>query len=725
MKTLLTLAVILALSASVIASTSSNQQNQSDGPRVGLVLSGGGAKGLAHISILKMLEEVNMPIDYISGTSMGGIIGGLYAIGYTALEIEAIVVNENWTRLFDDRVNRWLIPIEEKRWDSRYIISLPMEDFSIGLPSGVIGGQQIGKMLSRLTAHKHGVTDFNEFPIPFVAVATRLSDGSAIVMREGHLPNVLRASMSIPSIFAPVSVDGVSAIDGGVARNFPVSDVLEMGAEFVIGINASTSTNEVDTTASSILSVLNQTLFFHISETTRNQARLVDFMMQPEIGDFGMMDFDDVEKIMASADEYVQRYRDELKQIADSLNALRSDPGVRHRFIPERITHVRIQDITFTNTGNLDESVLLSELQLEIGNSYSINDIEMAVDRVFSLPFFDRVTYALEPMDADSHRILITLNESNLDVFNVGMRYDNRKKASIILSTRFRNQYRNNATLRMSLRLGEEPMGDLQYFYYLGWRPKLGVNLQANFTTHRNDLYNLIDDIQATVVTDALFGEVWVGPVVSSYFIVGLGFRSEIYNPSRVVGVTELETDWRSINRPLAFIWYDTKDAVEFTRRGQEIRLDATQSLNWFSNARVFSQYSVQWKFFIPLNDRFTLANDLFSSLSTRDYPVHYRQSLGGIPGFPGYLMGEIHDDWVTSAQLGLQAELLPNRYIVLHGNAGRAAPYQNTDLKAHPVLFGWGVSAGLNSIVGPVVITLSGSKRNPILYDFRVGFNF
>lgn len=699
--------------------------NEDNGPRVGLVLSGGGAKGLAHISILKLLEEVDMPIDFISGTSMGSIVGGLYAIGYTAEEIEAIAINENWSRLFDDRVSRWLIPIEEKQWDSRYILSLPMEDFSIGLPSGVIGGQQIGKMLSRLTAHVHGTTDFDDFPIPFTAIATRLADGSAIVMRDGHLPDVLRASMSIPSIFAPVTVNGMMAIDGGVARNFPVIDVLEMGADFVLGVNASTGTNEVDTTASSMLSVLNQTVFFHITETTRNQARLVDFMMQPEIGDFGMMDFDDVAKILTSADEYVAQYRNQLQQIADSLNALRSDPGKRHRFRPERVNRITISEIEFLNPGNIDVTILFSELQLLEGGSYTIADIEMAVDRVFSLPFFNRVTYQLEPVGDDAHRILIHLNESNLDVFNVGMRYDNRKKASIILSTRLRNEYRRNATLRMSLRLGEEPMGDLQYFYYLGWRPKLGVNLTTNYTSHRNDLYNLANTTQATVVTDAFFAEIWSGPVVSSFFIMGLGFRAEMYNPSRVVGITDLETNWRYIYRPKAFIWYDTRNAVEFTQRGQEVRLVATQSLKWADNADIFGQYTAQWRFFLPLNSQLTVGSRFFSSVSFDSYPVHYRQALGGAPYFAGFFEGEVHDQWVVSAQLSVQAEVYNNRYVTVIGNAGRGAPWQNLDLTDHSILLGWGVSAGLNSIVGPIIVTLSGSSRNAILYDFRVGFNF
>lgn len=696
-----------------------------DGPRVGLVLSGGGAKGLAHISVLKLLEEVNMPIDFIGGTSMGSIIGGLYAIGYSANDIEQIALSENWARLFDDRTNRRIIPIEEKQWDGKYMINLPVNDFRIGLPTGVIGGQQISKMLSRLTAHVHGTTDFNDFPIPFVAIATNLKDGEAIIFREGNLGEVLRASMSIPSVFSPAEIDKKKAIDGGVARNFPVVDVLEMGADYIIGINASTSTNEPDTTNNSLVSVLNQAVFYHIAQTTRNQARLVDFMLQPEIGDFGMMDFDDVDKIISSADEYIQRYRVDLQQVADSINALRTDPGVRHRYSINKIEGIRVDDIEIHNVHVSDPHIIKSELRMIKGGYYSIAEIENGVDRIYSLQFFEKASYRIEPNNDNGYKLHIHVIEKNHDFFHAGMRYDNRKKASLIFSTTFRNQYKPTSSLRLSLRLGEEPMGDAQYFYYIGWRPKLGVNIKANYTSHRNDIYQVASSTQASIITESISTEIWVGPVVSTILIMGAGLREEFFTPSRVVGVTDLESNWQNIHSLFMFLWLDTRDNIEFAKRGQQFRVDYEQSYNWYGDSRVFNQYSLKWDNYIPLSRQFIAYSSIYSSISTGDYPVHKRKALGGVPSLLGYYIDEIHDDWVKSVHLGLQYEIMSNRYLQARGNVGRASQWNNFDFIENPFLVGWGLSAGMNTVVGPVKVTLSGSKRNPILYDIRVGFNF
>ncbi|MCH8495895.1 MAG: patatin-like phospholipase family protein [Balneolales bacterium] len=728
MKSILSALFLFILIPPSLATENNNtliMTDSNDGPRIGLVLSGGGAKGLAHISVLKLLEEVNMPIDFIGGTSMGSIIGGLYAIGYTADEIEQIVLDENWARLFDDRTNRRIIPIEEKQWDGKYMINLPVNNFRIGLPTGVIGGQQISKMLSRLTAHVHGTTDFNDFPIPFVAIATNLVDGEPLILREGNLNEVLRASMSIPTVFSPTELNGIMTIDGGLARNFPVVDVLEMGADYIIGINASTSTNEPDSSKNSLVSVLNQAVFYHIAQTTRNQARLVDFMIQPEIGDFGMMDFDDVDKILASADQYIQKYRDQLQIVADSINALRTDPGMRHRFSISKIAGIRVDEIEIHNVHVSDPDIIRSELRMTEGNFYSIADIEFGVDRIYSLQFFEKASYRIEPTSDDGYKLHIHVIEKNHDFFHAGMRYDNRKKASLIFSTTFRNQYKPTSSLRLSFRLGEEPMGDAQYFYYIGWRPKLGVNIRANYTSHRNDIYQVASDTQASIITESITTEVWAGPVVSTILIMGAGLREEFFTPSRVVGVTDLESDWQNIHSLFMFLWLDTRDDIEFAKRGQQFRADYEQSYNWFGDSRVFSQYSLKWDNYVPLNNKLVVFTSLQSSISTGDYPVHKRKTLGGVPGFMGYYIEEIHDDWIKSAQLGFQYEILSNRFLQARGNVGRASKWNSFDFEENPLLIGWGLSAGMNTVVGPVKVTLSGSKRNPVLYDIRVGFNF
>ena len=204
-------------------------------PRVGLALSGGGAKGFAHIGVLKVLESAGVPIDCISGTSMGSIVGALYAIGYSVDEIEAIALESDWEDIFSDAITRRDRPIEQKLVEDRYLLSLPLVGTKIGLPRGLIAGQKVSALLDRLTLPVHGQTSFRELPIPFSCVATDIVTGEAVVLDSGFLPEAIRASMAIPSAFTPVEIDGRLLVDGMLVRNFPVQDVIDLGADLVVG----------------------------------------------------------------------------------------------------------------------------------------------------------------------------------------------------------------------------------------------------------------------------------------------------------------------------------------------------------------------------------------------------------------------------------------------------------------------------------------------------------
>lgn len=716
--------VCLFVPVSAIAQDETMLTVEQRGPRVGLVLSGGGAKGLGHISVLKLLEEVNMPVDFIGGTSMGGIVGALYAIGYSASDIEIIVQNEDWDKLLADDVLRRYVPIEEKMWDGRYMLTVPVRDYKLALPGGLIAGQEIGKLLSRLTLPVRGVSDFNAFPIPFVAIATDLNSGEAIVMREGLLSEALRASMSIPSVFSPATIYGLPAIDGGVARNFPISDVLEMGADIIIGVNASTGSNEPDS-INTLFSVLNQAVFFHITQTTNNQARLADVILNPDIGRFGMLDFGKVDEIMASADTSVQSFRPQLQALADSVNALRDYPARRHRYVPRRDQQILITDVTIDNPLNIDMRLITNEIRFEMGSLVRVDEIEKTIDRIYSLLFFEKVAYHLETDGNNGYRLHLKLTRKDYDQLQIGMRYDNRSKASIIVGAAFRNPYKPSSTLRFNLRLGEEPMTDFQYFYYLGQKPKLGVNLRANYSNYRNDIYSDDGISIMGIDTESYQAEIWTGPVVSSVLIMGAGFREEAYRITRVVGMAGQSNDWRNNHSAFAFLWLDTRNEVIFPTSGQMFRADVTRSFEGFGNAAVFSAYQAKWHSYVPVTEILTGIFQAHSHVTTGETPLHYRSAFGGSTHFAGFYHDELSGDWVKSVHLALRYEFMRNRYITTQVNAGQASKIDSVNPDMFPIYWGWGVSAAAKTVIGPIRLTLSGSERHALLYDVSVGFDF
>ena len=203
-------------------------------PKIGIALSGGAARGLAHIGVLKVLEQAGIPVDVIAGTSMGSVVGGLYALGYNADQLDTIVRAQDWFRLLTDPVDRRDLPVDRKIAADRIMLTLPIYRGGIHLPRSVVPGQRIWELLTRLTWSAHGVHDFHRLPTPFAAVATDLETGQAVVLDRGFLPDAIRASMALPSVFAPVELGGVVLIDGGVVRNLPAHDARALGADVLI-----------------------------------------------------------------------------------------------------------------------------------------------------------------------------------------------------------------------------------------------------------------------------------------------------------------------------------------------------------------------------------------------------------------------------------------------------------------------------------------------------------
>lgn len=278
------LIVILCLGFGVFAQEVSR-------PRVGLVLSGGGARGFAHIGTLKLLDSLQIPVDYIAGTSMGGIAGALYSIGYSGKEIEQIALNSDWNTLFSDRPRRTAVPYLQKKDDGKYQLQLGLRGVTPVLPSGLIQGQKASLLLANLISGAEGITDFDQLPIPYQCVAVDLITGNEVMLKKGPLAKAMRATMSIPTIFSPVEWGDSLLIDGGLLNNFPADVVKAMGADIIIGVNVGTQLSSKEE-LQSILSILNQTLIITDYARQRENMNLCDVLIIPDLKEFSTTDFD-------------------------------------------------------------------------------------------------------------------------------------------------------------------------------------------------------------------------------------------------------------------------------------------------------------------------------------------------------------------------------------------------------------------------------------------------
>ena len=312
-------------------------QNQPARKKVGLVLGGGGAKGAAEVGVLKVLEEVGIPVDYIAGTSIGAIVGGLYAIGYNAADLDSLIRNQNWMFLLGDQVKRESETFISKEEREKYLLRVPLsKERKVSLPSGYVTGQNIVNLFSKLTVGYHRVEDFSTLPIPFRCVAIDLVEGQEVVLSSGSLPMAMRASMSIPGVFAPVDWNGMMLVDGGALNNLPVDVVRDMGADVVICVDLSTGWRKREELKSAT-GVLDQLINIMGQTKYRQNKAEADVYINPRLKGFTSASFqpEAIDRMIERGEEAARKQWDELVAFRNSLYANPTD-SIMHEEKPQR-----------------------------------------------------------------------------------------------------------------------------------------------------------------------------------------------------------------------------------------------------------------------------------------------------------------------------------------------------------------------------------------------------
>ena len=370
------------------------QEAPPERPKIGLALSGGGARGGAHIGVLKALEELHIPIDYIAGTSMGAIIGGFYAAGYNAEEIEQIVAETDWMDAFSDQADRSGMTMRKKELDASFLIPhrVGFNKGKIQLPLGVIEGQKLDQIFKRVLRPVQDDDDFNDLRIPFRAVATDLVTGEEVVMRSGSLAQAVRASMSIPGVFAPVVRRDRMLVDGGMANNLPISVVRDMGADIVIAVDISSpllTRKQID----SVLAVSEQLTNFLTRRNTEAQLATLgpeDVLVLPVLVDVTSTDFKRVLDLVPVGYDAVMEHHERLAQLTTSVQGPQEPiPGM------EEPSDYVVQFVNIDNASVLNDDIIRSRLAVTEGEVLDIPALEQSINHIYSLDVFQSVTYDL------------------------------------------------------------------------------------------------------------------------------------------------------------------------------------------------------------------------------------------------------------------------------------------------------------------------------------------
>jgi NTE family protein len=441
-------------------------------PKVGLVLSGGAARGLAHIGVLKALEEQGIKIDAIAGTSMGAVVGGLYASGYKIDELEKLALNIDWQAALSDAPPREDVPFRRKQDDRDFLVKQKLsfrDDGSLGLPLGVIQGQNLALLLESLLAHTSDTRDFDKLPIPFRAVATDIANGEKVVFRKGHLPQVIRASMSIPAVFAPVELDGRLLVDGGMTDNIPLDVAREMGVDVAIVVDIGTPLRNRKQLIT-VVDVLNQSITLMTRSNSEEQLAALkpsDVLIQPALAAFGVTDFGKAQE-MIDAGYRATRILDarlavlKPKESQDAeLNAARS-PGQRTPII----TAIRVE-----NDSKVDDDVIRYYIRQHIGEPLDLARLHSDMGTLYGLDYFEQVQYRVVHKGQD-HTLVISARgkRSGTDYLRVGLNLsdDMRGDSAFNLGA----SYRINGINRLGAEwLTRAQIGDKQELYSEFYQP--------------------------------------------------------------------------------------------------------------------------------------------------------------------------------------------------------------------------------------------------------------
>ncbi|WP_430811487.1 MULTISPECIES: patatin-like phospholipase family protein [unclassified Carboxylicivirga] len=469
MKQLLSITLFYTLITCIAPMTAQEQLTR---PKIGLVLSGGGAKGLAHIGVIKVMEEVGIQPDYITGTSMGSIIGGLYASGYTADEMDSIVNNIDWAVVLGDEIPLKDVVPEEKTDYNRFQLEFDVSREGLQLPPGMVHGQRISELLSSLTWHVAGCKSFDELPIPFRCVAVDLVNGKPYVFKDGDLARAMRASMAIPSVFTPVEFDGMYLVDGGVMDNFPTVLCRQMGADIIIGVNVGSSDDTDIEDLKSITEILMTSAMIGSTTTLKRSIEETDYLITPELKPYTTASFFDGPAIIERGEQAAQKQLEKLKQLADSINSMgrKENSKANNCCTPKEVI---VSDIKINNRKNVSLNYFYTKLGIHIGDTVSVDDINIGIRRLIGTRFYKHITYDLEYIDS-KYVLIFNTEETGLARAKFSIHYDNELKAGIISNITLRNILLKNSRLSLTADISEKPRIYGEMIAYLGEQQATG-----------------------------------------------------------------------------------------------------------------------------------------------------------------------------------------------------------------------------------------------------------
>jgi NTE family protein len=720
---------VLAAQATAPAGAEDISSKTGARPKVGLALSGGGARGAAHIGVLKVLEERRIPVDYIAGTSMGAIVGGLYASGMSVQELETLVTHIDWADAFSDRIPRRDRSFRRKRDDDLYLVKNKpgISGLTLKFPPGLLDGQKIDLLLKRHSLPVVGVRDFDDLAIPFRAVAADLVTGEAVVLGGGDLALAMRASMSIPIVFAPREVGGRFLTDGGISKNLPVDIVRGMGADAVIAVDIGTPLQKRER-LQSVLAITDQLTGIMTRRDVEKQIASLsgeDVFIRPDLGDITTASFDRAGEAIPAGTIAAEAAADDLARFSVSPEEYEAYLRGRAR----QTSRCIIDEVRIVNRSRLSDGVIAARLHVETGEPLDVDRLESDLAQIYGLELFESIYYDITD---ESGRTVLTVTARerswgpNYLQFGAEIREDfegpNFNLAVAYTRTAFD---RLNGEWRSAVQIGQEPGVSTGLYQPLDHSLRCFFDVGISYDEWSENIF----DNEGNKIEELGLKRFGMGCAAGRE----LGTWGEV-RAGIIRDTGEIETQVGDPRAPdvdfdtgelFMQFFVDTRDDVDFPRSGGTFRTRAITSLEDIGSDSDYEQGIVEWSAAGTIGRNTGLVNGSLAMTRGSDAPFQSMFRLGGFRRLSGLELNELKGQHAALVAGTFYRRIWDSSLLSLYG--GLSLEYGNVFQRRSDVDIGGGIAAGsvflgLDTLIGPIYIAYGRSERARENFYFFLG---
>ncbi|WP_294736725.1 patatin-like phospholipase family protein [uncultured Flavobacterium sp.] len=729
--------ILLLLCLFILSSVAAQEKNSNTKPKIGVVLSGGGAKGLAHIGVLKVLEEAGVEISYIGGTSMGAIVGGLYASGYSAKELDSIFTSLDADALIRDYTPRGSKNFFEKRNDELYAIALPFQKFKLSFPQAISKGLYNYTTVSRLTDHVRHIRDFECLPIPFVCIATDIETGEEVILDEGVLPSAILASGAFPSLYNPVEIDGRLLIDGGVANNYPIEEIKRMGADIIIGVDVQDGLKD-RTQIKGATGILTQINNYQMIKKMKSKRKATDIYIKPDITGYTVISFNEGRQIIDKGEEAAREIIEKLKLYGNGKPVVREN-------VPANDS-IMVEEVSISGLKNYTRSYAIGKLNFKPHTKVSYEKFNQGISNLNATQNFKAISYSFDEGEKGDTLNLNLTEEPVYSYLKFGLHYDGLYKSGVLVNFTRKNLLIRNDVASVDVILGDNFRYMLNYYVDNGFYTSYGLRATYN-GFNRNIPSNIVNETDVNFVnidyTD-FSNQIYIQTIFAQKFMIGGGLELKHLKieSETLSSNTEQVFDDSSYLSTYGYLKFDSYDNRHFPTEGWYLNGEAKTFLhssdhegednfNRFTilNAEIGTAKKIFKNTTIELQTEsgITVGEDTvnFFSFVLGGYGYH---TINNFRHFYGYDFVSISGNSYIKGEATIDWEFMKKNHINATANFANVGEnlLDEGNILSLPQYTGYAMGYGLETIIGPIEIKHSWSPDNNKHYTWiSVGFWF